>query len=151
MILFLARITIHKNHLIFILGQKNRRLELKTFDIEAGTNFDVANFEAFCSLLEKDATFIDSDYLIFAYSLTNGILKIKKVFLKKVWEICCGSSNYPVKTQIKRGMIYNIRPSIWLSDKTQYKTFTNCKDFIFALYNTLLTYKKTKKTHQKIG
>ena len=93
----------------FYIETKNKRLELKTFDIEAGANFDVANFEAFCSLLEKDATFIDSDYLIFAYSLTNGILKIKKVFLKKVWEICCGSSNYPVKTQIKRGMIYNIR------------------------------------------
>ena len=67
----------------FYIGTKNKRLELKTFDIEAGANFDVANFEAFCSLLEKDATFIDSDYLIFAYSLTNGILKIKKVFFEK--------------------------------------------------------------------
>lgn len=41
----------------------------------------------------------------------NGNIYVKKIWLHKIWEISGISERYPLKTQIKRDMIYNIRPN----------------------------------------
>ncbi|KNE13447.1 restriction endonuclease, partial [Helicobacter pylori] len=47
---------------------------------------------------------------------------------------------YPLKVQVKRGVIYNIRPnSAFKTNKTF--AFQNMDEFIEALYNTLKLYK----------
>ena len=90
-------------------------LELKTFDYNAGANFDIANFEAYCHSLQTEAYRLDADYLIFAYTLENCKFEIQELWLKKIWEIAGSSKKYPVKCQIKKDIIYNIRPSSWYS------------------------------------
>ncbi len=44
-------------------------LEIKTF--YSSPNFDVANFEAHCDSLTKQAYRLDADYLIFSYDITH--------------------------------------------------------------------------------
>ena len=128
----------------FFIGKDKKHLELKTFDYEAGANFDIANFEAYCALTQKDPSVLDADYLIMGYTLNEGNLKIKEIWLKKIWEISCASERFPLKTQVKRDMIYNIRPACWYSNTSRFHPFS-CKDeFISALYQTLKVYPKTK-------
>ena len=133
----------------FYIGKTKQHLELKTFDMEASANFDVANFEAYCDIIVKQPDHLYADYLIIGYTLTKGELRIQKMWIKKVWEITCGSAEYPIKTQNKRGMIYNIRPATWDSDRARYCTFPNEQDFVNALYRTLLKYPKTTTTAKK--
>ena len=127
----------------FFIGKDRKHLELKTFDFEAGANFDIANFESYCDMVMKDHSLLDADYLIMAYVLKEGNLTIKKMWLKKIWEISCPSERFPVKTQVKRDMIYNIRPANWYSSHTAYHAFTSKQQFIQALYKTLKLYDKT--------
>jgi hypothetical protein len=47
-------------------------LEVKSFDIDRGPGFDLANFESYCSSLLTNAYRLDSDYLIFAYRMDNS-------------------------------------------------------------------------------
>ncbi len=127
-------------------GRHNRNLlEVKTFDIEASANFDIANFDAYCRSLETKAYRLDADYLIFGYSFVDGLLTIKEVWLKKIWEITSPSARFSVKTQVKQDIIYNIRPCTWWSDKAEYKAFETKGDFVKALYKTLIEYRGNKK------
>lgn len=115
-------------------------LEVKTFDYTKSANFDVANFDTYIRALIKNPAKIDADYLIFGYKVENGGISIKKVWLKKVWEICCPSGTYPIKTQNKQNKIYNIRPASWDSTRSTYQTFTNRSEFILALNETIQMY-----------
>lgn len=130
----------------FFIGRKRRHLELKTFDYEAGANFDIANFEAYCALTKSDPSVLDADYLILGYTLHDGDLKIKNMWLKKIWEISCPSERFPIKTQVKRDMIYNIRPACWYSKSPNYRPFKSKKEFVLAVYETLKKYPKTTKS-----
>lgn len=119
-------------------------LELKTFDRDASANFDVANFEAYCSSLLKESYRLDADYLIFAYTLRGSILTITDIWLKKIWEICGPSGEFPIRVQSKRKVIYNIRPITWYSNgRGTYKAFPDKISFVKALYETLMKYNKT--------
>lgn len=124
-------------------------LEVKTFDSDAGANFDVANFEAYCRSLIAKPYRLNADYLIFGYTFNDGRLVIKNIWLKKIWEITSPSKAYPIKTQNKQGMIYNIRPCVWESTKSKYRAFENKKEFVNALYKTLKSYNKTSATANK--
>ena len=121
-------------------------LEVKTFVDGRSPAFDVANFEAYCDSLRTKAYRLDADYLIFAYSLLDGQLKIKELWLKKVWQITGPSEEYAIKVQQKRKVINNIRPVNWISTspRVKYKPFNDKEDFILALNNTLKEYTKTK-------
>lgn len=119
-------------------------LEIKTFVDGRSPAFDVANFDAYCDSLRTKAYRLDADYLIFAYSLLDGKLKIKQIWLKKIWEITGASQKRAVKVQEKRSVIYNIRPVSWMSERAVYKPFKNKEDFILALNETLKLYEKTK-------
>ena len=82
----------------------------------------------------------NSDYLIFSYKLTGSVLSIENIWLKKIWEITCPSERWPLKTQTKRGVIYNIRPAAWYSKNARYKVFTSEEDFINAVFETQAEY-----------
>ncbi|RIY32033.1 hypothetical protein, partial [Psittacicella gerlachiana] len=49
-------------------------------------------------------------------------------------------TRFPLKTQVKRGMIYNIRPSTNFKYR-ETPTFSDKYSFIKAIYETLLLYK----------
>lgn len=111
-------------------------LEVKTYDANAGANFDIANFQSYCASVAESPYRLDADYLIFAYKVNNGILSIHEVYLKKIWEITCASERWPLKTQTKRDVIYNIRPSTFHSTRGRYPSFTSKEQFIEALFLT---------------
>lgn len=131
----------------FLLDKTDRKkglLEVKSFDFDRGPGFDLANFDSYCTSLLSHAYRIDSDYLIMAYQMNDGIISIKDVWLKKIWELACPSSTYPLKVQEKKSVIYNIRPSIWYSDRAKFKPFGSKEEFLTALNNTRYEYPQTR-------
>lgn len=121
-------------------------LEIKTFDIDAGVNFDLGNFESYVSALPNDPEMLYADYLVIGYSLKNGILSIEKVWYKKIWELCCASAEWALRMQVKRGTIYNIRPCN-LTGRSKFQPFRNKYDFIDAIQSVLNKYNKTSGSY----
>lgn len=119
-------------------------LEVKSFDYDRGPGFDLANFDSYCNSLLENAYRIDSDYLILGYQMIDGVISIKNVWLKKIWELACSSSTYPIKVQEKKNIIYNIRPSMWYSDRAKFKPFENKESFLSALNETRYQYPQTR-------
>ncbi|OTG91762.1 hypothetical protein B9T24_15725 [Acinetobacter sp. ANC 4654] len=111
-------------------------LEVKTYDANASANFDIANFQSYCASVAENPFRLDADYLIFAYKMNRGELSIHDIFLKKIWEITCPSERWPLKTQMKRQVIYNIRPSAFYSTRGRYQSFLSKDEFIEALFST---------------
>lgn len=110
-------------------------LEVKCF--KKSPNFDVANLQAYArSLLEKPYR-LDSDYLIIEYIDVHGGIVIKNIWLKKVWEICCASERSPLKTQVKQGFPYNIRPATFYSSRSKYRPFETRREFVEALKSVI--------------
>ncbi len=124
----------------YFVGNDRALLEVKAFDASASANFDLANFESYCESVASNPERVNSDYLIFAYKLNGAILSIENVWLKKIWEITCPSKRWPIKTQTKRDVIYNIRPAVWYSDRTTYKVFSSKDKFIDAVFETQSQY-----------
>lgn len=115
-------------------------LEIKAFNFSASPAFDIANFESYCASLESKSYRLDADYLIFGYIMKDGVITIKKIWLKKIWEIAGTSNRYALNTQIKRNVIYNIRPvSNFKYDKDP--VFHNKEEFLTAVYSTLESYR----------
>lgn len=116
-------------------------LEVKAFNYNATPAFDIANFESYCSSVKEKPYRLDADYLIFGYTMNDsGDITLKKIWLHKIWQIAGTSQRFSLKTQIKRNMIYNIRPN------TNFKAgnkgpFRSKDDFLFAIYETLVSYK----------
>lgn len=132
-------------YLIPTYGEKTY-LEIKTFNYDSAPNFDIANFESYVESLVKDPKKIDADYLVIGYTLRNSVLKIEKIWYKKIWELCCKSENWDLRLQIKRDMIYNIRPYNLkgeLSNLT-YKPFGTKQEFLDSIQRVLNQYEKTK-------
>lgn len=125
----------------YFVGNDNGLLEIKTFNRDASANFDIANFESYCTSLANNPNRLYSDYLIFGYRVNNGRLSIADIWLKKIWEITCPSEDWALKTQIKRDVIYNIRPATWYSNRARYKPFNDPDLFVQALYETQQTYR----------
>ena len=128
----------------FILDENNPKtglLEVKAFNYDATPAFDIANFDSYCDSIKDKPYRLDADYLIFGYLMSSdGDISIKKIWLKKIWQIAGTSNNYPLKTQIKRAVIYNIRPEgNFKFDKTS--AFSSKDDFLKALYKTIDAYK----------
>ena len=73
--------------------------------------------------------------------LNGSKLNIQNIWIKKIWEITCPSARYPLKTQVKKDVIYNIRPSNWHAKNPKFKSFTTKEEFINALFNTQQEYK----------
>lgn len=130
----------------FFLDPTNKKqdlLEVKSFDIDRGPGFDVANFDSYCNSLTTEAFRLDSNYLIFAYRMTGTNILITNLWLKKVWEITGASSTYPLKVQEKKKVIYNIRPIIWYSARATFTPFKSRLDFVNAINATRYQYPQT--------
>ena len=84
------------------------------------------------------------DYLILGYDTSDdGVVAIKDVWLKKVWQITRRMENYPINLQVKEGVIHKIRPGVWYSEwVTDYAIFDRLEDFISAIEET--TFKEPK-------
>jgi NgoBV restriction endonuclease len=111
-------------------------LELKTFNADASPAFDIANFDSYCTSLLKIPERIEADYLILSYKMIHGQLSIDNIWLKKVWELTSSSGQDPIKLQVKRGQIYNLRPCTWYSKRLQYQPFDSKMDFLKAIAET---------------
>lgn len=119
-------------------------LEVKAFNYNATPAFDIANFESYCSSVKVKPYRLDADYLIFGYLMSaDGSIHIHKLWLKKIWEIAGESARFPLKTQVKRDMIYNIRPNTNFKVGTS-GPFTCKEDFLKAIYGTLVKYKDAR-------
>lgn len=123
------------------LNREQNMLEVKAFNYCKTPAFDIANFESYCASLEYQSYRLDADYLIFGYSMgDNGAIRIERIWLKKIWEIAGTSARYPLKTQVKRDVIYNIRPSSNFKTGTT-PPFRNKEELIRAIYGTLSLYR----------
>ncbi|MFA0320393.1 NgoBV family restriction endonuclease [Vibrio sp. 10N.222.55.A3] len=134
----------------FVGDDREGLLEIKSFDLDASPNFDIANFESYCESLSYNPTRLNSDYLIFGYRLKGNILTIGDIWLKKIWEITCPSERWPLKTQTKRDQIYNIRPATWYSSRSRYKPFSTKEEFVTALYDTQKEYLELSETPEEV-
>jgi hypothetical protein len=127
----------------FYLGENDfqNMLEVKAFHYSKTPAFDIANFESYCDSVKTKPYRLDADYLIFGYEMSNnGDVSIKNIWMHKIWEIAGTSERFALKTQVKRDMIYNIRPNtnFKLGNKGPY---SNKEEFLTAIYATLLSYK----------
>lgn len=116
-------------------------LEVKSFDYTKSPNFDIANFDTYSRSITTNAYRLDADYLVFGYELDENGLIIRDVWLKKVWEMCCESEMYPLRTQVKQNMIHNIRPYNFKSMSKGYQPFVDRISFVTAIRETLRMYK----------
>lgn len=120
----------------------NNMMELKSFNNDASPGFDIANFESYCQSLRTKPYRLNADYLILGYTMDHdGMISIKNIWLKKIWQIAGKSGTYPLRTQVKRGMIYNIRPVVWYSNNSDNSKFQSQEEFVKATYETLQQYK----------
>ena len=120
----------------FFIGDEAAPLEIKTFNSKRSPSFDIANFESYHESISENPSRLDADYLIFGYEVIDDGFRITNVWLKKIWQITCPSERYPLKTQIRRDTIYNIRPGIWYSENVRYSMFSNVGEFVTALNQT---------------
>lgn len=131
----------------FFLNPDNRTkglLEVKAFNRNGTPGFDIADFRMYASEIQEKPYMLDVDYLIFGYDMSdNGVVTIKDVWLKKVWQITRRMENYPINLQVKEGIIHKIRPGVWYSERvTDYAIFDCLEDFISAIEET--TFKEPK-------
>lgn len=119
----------------------NDWLEVKSFT--GSPNFDIAAYNSFINLILQKPNKLQSPYLLIKYKMDSGRVTIQDCWLKKIWEISSPSEKWSVKVQDKKGIIFNIRPSVWYSDKTDYPTFESLEDFLSALEEVVYTYPDT--------
>lgn len=131
----------------FYLSESNDEnlLEVKSFDYMASPNFDIANFETYVRSLLENPKKIDAHYLVFAYSLKDGKIKIEGLWLKRIWELSTSSRAWALKLQVKQETIYNIRPVNFISKRENItQAFESKLAFLEAIQNVLNQYSKTK-------
>lgn len=116
-------------------------IEVKCYDSSHSPAFDVANFEALVSSLTEDPKKrINARYLVFGYEFDDkeSSFKVTKMYDKKLHELCSkrnaeskGQLNLPLKCQVKRSTIHNIRPinSFDLPDNDQ-RVFKTAEELI---------------------
>ena len=122
---------------------KSSWLELKSFtDIP---NFDIGAFRSYINEIIDHPWKLHAKYLLIKYKMeeNGGLVVIKDFWLKNVWEIACTSSAWPLKVQCKRGVINNIRPATWYSERSDFRPFDCLEDFLAALEQTIYKYHDT--------
>lgn len=112
--------------------------EMKSF--YKSPNFDVANFFGYVESLAQKPYRLDCDYLIFEYnSNEDGIISIKNIWCKKVWEITGPAKDFELKCQRKNGQLVNIRPVTFNSSRSKLLPFKSKEELLVALYKTHLS------------
>ncbi|MCM1083268.1 MAG: NgoBV family restriction endonuclease [Clostridium sp.] len=121
-------------------------LEVKAFNRDAGPGFDIADFRMYQKEIIKKPYMLDVEYLIFGYDMSkDGIVTIKDIWLKKVWEITRRMKDWPINLQIKEKVVHKIRPGIWYNGNSgDYAIFECMEDFISAMEETVYQNKDTR-------
>lgn len=129
-------------------NEKDHMLEVKAFNYDARPAFDIANYDSYIDSVAAKPYRLKADYLVFGYTMdANGTITIKKIWLKKIWEIAGTSKRYALNTQVKRGVIYNIRPNSKFK-KDLPGPFENQEQFLVALYETQKSYRGEDKANE---
>lgn len=125
-------------------------LEVKAFNRCASPGFDIADFRMYEEEIIEKPYMLYVDYLIFGYDMTDdGIVTIKDLWLKKVWEITRRMKNWPINLQVKQNVVHKIRPGVWYStQKGNYPMFKCIEDFVSAIEETVY---QNPKTHETAG
>jgi type II restriction enzyme len=93
--------------------KRKNLLEVKAFNRNAGPGFDIADFRMYAEEIIEKPYMLDVDYLIFGYDMSDdGVVTIKDVWLKKVWEITRRMKDWSINLQIKDNVVHKIRPGI---------------------------------------
>lgn len=124
-------------------------LEVKAFNRSSTPGFDIADFRMYQSEIIEKPYMLDVEYLIFGYDMSDdGIVTIKDVWLKKVWEITRRMEDWPINLQIKEGHVHKIRPGVWYSEdasRVDYSIFNSLEDFISAMEETVYQNDETRR------
>ena len=114
-------------------------LEVKAFNRNANPGFDIADFKTFVNELVEKPYCLETDYLIFGYMMNErtGIVTVKDLWLKKIWEITKTMSTWPITVQFKNNILHKIRPGNWFSEKAGGKVFACMEDFLSAFEETI--------------
>lgn len=125
----------------------NDLLEVKAFNRSASPGFDIADFRMYEEEIIEKPYMLNVDYLIFGYDMSDeGVVTIKDLWIKKVWEITRRMEGWPINLQIKQGVVHKIRPGVWYSDRPgNIPMFRRMEDFISAIEETVY---QNPKTHE---
>lgn len=112
-------------------------LEVKAFNRNASPGFDIADFRMYEEEIQKKPYMLHVDYLIFGYDMSDdGVVTIKDLWLKKVWEITRAMNDWPINLQVKKNVVQKIRPGVWYTEKGRIM-FESMEDFIAAIDQTV--------------
>ena len=121
-------------------------LEVQAFNRSASPGFDIADFRMYEEEIIDKPYMLDVDYLIFGYDMSDeGIVTVRDLWIKKVWQITRRMEDWALNLQIKQGVVHKIRPAVWYSDNGRYLTFQSLEDFISAVEETVY---QNPKTHE---
>ena len=132
----------------FFLNMRDRTkdlLEVKAFNHTATPAFDIADFRMYEEEIVDKPYMLNVDYLIFGYDMSDsGIVTVKDLWIKKVWEITRRMDNWALNLQVKQGVVHKIRPGVWYSNKKgNIPMFCCLEDFIAAIEETVFQNPKT--------
>ncbi|MDE5644851.1 MAG: NgoBV family restriction endonuclease [Muribaculaceae bacterium] len=119
-------------------------LEVKAFNYTASPGFDIADFKAYAREILENPYMLHTKYIIFGYSMNpDGIVSIKDLWLKNVWEICRSMDGWPLNVQYKNKVIHKIRPAKWYGNRSRFPMFTSLEHYLSAIEETLFSYPDT--------
>lgn len=132
----------------FFLDKADRTkglLEVKAFNRNASPGFDIADFRMYSEEIIAKPYMLNVDYLIFGYDMSDdGVVTIKDLWLKKVWEITRRMAGWAVNLQVKQGVVHKIRPGVWYSQQRNNIPMFRClEDFVSAIEETVYQNPKT--------
>ena len=120
-------------------------LEVKAFNRNRGPGFDIADFRMYEEEIIEKPYMLHVDYLIFGYDMSDdGIVTIKDLWLKKVWQITRRMRDWSINLQVKQNVVHKIRPGVWYStQRGNYPMFRTMEDFISAIEEAVYQNPKT--------
>lgn len=126
--------------------KKHNLLEVKAFNRDATPGFDIADFKAYIREIVEKPYMLHSQYIIFGYRMSDdGIVTIKDLWLKNIWEITRSSDKWAINVQYKNKIINKIRPCTWYTTKkTKYPIFESLEHYLSAIEETMYRYPDTR-------
>ncbi len=119
-------------------------LEVKAFNRDASPGFDIADFKAYAREIVASPYMLHTKYLIFGYKMSDdGIVTIRGLWLKNVWEICRSMESWALNVQYKNKVIHKIRPATWYSSNRRFPLFNSLEHYLSAIEETLFGYPDT--------
>lgn len=132
------------DYTLYFDNEEALSLEVKSWNFEASPAFDLANFESYIHRVEEDPKILFAKYLIFAYTISDeGEIIIKNIYLKNIWELTGPATKRPLTIQMKKGVIYNIRPKNFTNPDLE--MFDGPMDFLQAIKDQMNEYVRDKK------